>query len=376
MNLISRVVRKLCWTFFQYLPKNKNKIVFESFNGRGYSDSPKAIAEEFRKRGGYLLYWVVNDMDEELPFDVKPLKRDSARSVWHYATAGVWVDNSRKMSYVKKRKSQTYVQTWHGFPLKCIENDAKDVLEPYYVEAAYWDSQFCDLMLSNGRFMTELYGKSFWYYGGTVMEGGFPRNDILVKPGKGIAGQVRKSLGLPEDCRFILYAPTFRRERGLEVYDVDYEGCIRALSGRFGGEWMVLARLHPSMAARAEELRLDPRFVRNVSMYPDIQELYLLADAMLTDYSSVMFDYMVTGKPCFLYVNDLSAYKDDRDFYYDIDKLPYQRAENNEELSQIIGDYDPVVQRAGIDSFYNEFGIEETGCAAERAADFIEGIVG
>ena len=371
MNLISRAIRKLCWTVFPHFPKNRKKIIFESFNGRGYSDSPRAIAEEFRKKGGYSLYWVVNNMDEELPDDVHPLKRDSISAIRHYATAKVWVDNSRKLSVVRKDKSQIYVQTWHGFPLKRIEKDAEEVLEPYYLDSAKKDSQICNLFLSNGKFMTALYKKSFWY-DGEVLEGGFPRNDILVKGDREIAEKARVSLQLPGDCRFILYAPTFRRDKGLDVYDVDYAGCTRALSDRFGGEWLVLAKLHPGMAARAEELKLDPRNVRNVSMYPDIQELYLLADAMLTDYSSVMFDFMVTGKPCFLYVNDLSEYKGDRNFYYDIEKLPYPAAENNEELQKAVKAYDPAVQKAAIDRFYSEFGIEETGHAAERAAEFIE----
>ena len=104
---------------------------------------------------------------------------------------------------------------------------------------------------------------------------------------------------------------------------MDYARCVKALERRFGGEWLILAKLHPNIAEKASQLDLDPRYIVNASGYPDIQELYLACDGLVTDYSSVMFDYLITGKPCFLYVNDLAAYKADRNFTFDIDKLPF-----------------------------------------------------
>ncbi len=146
-----------------------------------------------------------------------------------------------------------------------------------------------------------------------------------------------------------------------------------ALSKRFGGDWLILAKLHPNVADKAGELSLDPRYVVNASAYPDIQELYLACDALITDYSSVMFDYMNTGRPCFLYVNDLAAYKDDRNFYFDLDTLPFARAEDNDGLEEIILGFDGGAQRERTERFSRELGIKEDGTAAKQVADWLEG---
>ena len=134
----------------------------------------------------------------------------------------------------------------------------------------------------------------------------------------------------------------------------------------------MLLKLHPNIAEKAEELKYDPLVVRNASLWPDIQELYLAADVLLTDYSSVMFDFMATGKPCFLYVNDLEAYRGDRNFYFDMKKLPYPLAENSEELVKAISEFSLKEQAAREAEFQREFGFRETGRAAKAAADWIE----
>ncbi len=145
-----------------------------------------------------------------------------------------------------------------------------------------------------------------------------------------------------------------------------------ALSERFGGDWLILAKLHPNVADRAGELSLDPEYVVNASGYADIQELYLACGALITDYSSVMFDYMNTGRPCFLYVNDLAAYKNDRNFYFDLDTLPFARAEDNDELEEIILGFDEDVQRERTERFCKDLGIKEDGTAARQVADWLE----
>ena len=184
--------------------------------------------------------------------------------------------------------------------------------------------------------------------------------------------KVRRTLGLPAEKRLLLYAPTFRKDKGLEAYDMDYARCVKALERRFGGEWLILAKLHPNIAEKASQLDLDPRYIVNASGYPDIQELYLACDGLVTDYSSVMFDYLITGKPCFLYVNDLAAYKADRNFTFDIDKLPFPRAEDNGQLEAILLGYDAQEQARRMEAFNREFGLRETGAAARRTVDYLE----
>lgn len=372
MSVLRKIKRNGLCLLFSHFPKNQNKAFCQSYTGRGYSDSPKAIADELLSRG-WEVYWAVKGEREaaSLPEGVRPVTLGTAEEIYHRCTAGVWVDNCRKWGRLHKKSSQFYVQTWHGFPLKRIEGDAGDALGADYIEAAKADSQMADLFLSDSAFLTEIYRRAFWY-GGEVLECGFPRNDILFGEHPELVKKVRDALGLPEQKKLLLYAPTFRKDRGLAAYDVDYERCVKALEQRFPGEWLILARLHPNVAEKAGELKLDPRYIVNASDYPDIQELYLASDALLTDYSSVMFDYLSTGKPCFLYVNDLAAYRDDRNFYYDLDKLPFARAENNEELETVILRFDEAAQKRREEAFRQEFGIRENGTAAKQTVDYLE----
>lgn len=372
MSSLSKLKRNLLWQVLSFLPKDHNKAVCQSYYGRGYSDSPRAIAEELRARG-WRVYWVVKGEAEAktLPPDVTPILLDSPAAIYHLCTAGVWVDNCRKWAYTQKHGSTCYVQTWHGFPLKRIEGDAANALDPSYVKAAKKDSKLADLFLSDSEFLTEIYHRAFWY-DGPVLDNGFPRNDVLVHGDPAAEKRAREALGIEEDVKLMLYAPTFRKDFGLSVYDVDYARVVQALEARFGGKWLMLARLHPNIADKAKELNLDPAVIRNASDYPDIQDLYLISDALLTDYSSVMFDYLPTGKPCFLYSNDLSAYRGDRNFTFDLDKLPYARAETNDALCKAITRFSQPEQEQAVRRFTEEFGINTDGNAAKLCVDYLE----
>lgn len=372
MNALQKIVRNTLWEVLSFLPKQQKKAVCQSYYGRGWSDSPGAVASELLKRG-WRVFWVVKSPAEAgtLPPGVTPVLLESPRAIYHLCTAGTWIDNSRKWAYTRKRGATRYVQTWHGFPLKRIEGDAEGALDGSYVRAARHDSEMCDLFVSNSAFLTEIYRRAFWY-GGEVLECGFPRNDIIFGPSGPTGEKVRRKLRLPGGKRLALYAPTFRRDYGLCVYDMDYKRVCAALSKRFGGDWLILAKLHPNIADKANELRLDPEYVVNASAYADIQELYLACDALLTDYSSVMFDYMNTKKPCFLYVNDLKAYKDDRNFYFDLDTLPFPRAEDNDGLERIILDFDGAAMGEQAQRFCRELGIKEDGTASKQVADWLE----
>lgn len=372
MKHLQKLWRNFLWQVLSFLPKQPKKAVCQSYYGRGYSDSPRAVAEELKRRG-WKVYWVVKGPAEAatLPVGVTPIVLDSATAIYHLCTASVWVDNCRKWAYTQKRGKTCYVQTWHGFPLKRIEGDAADALEPDYLKAAKKDSRLADLFLSDSSFLTGIYRRAFWY-DGPVLECGFPRNDVLVHGDPAAAQAARKALDLPDGVKLLLYAPTFRKDFGLAAYDVDYARCVNALEARFGGKWLILARLHPNIASKAKELNLDPAFIRNASDYPDIQDLYLISDALLTDYSSVMFDYLPTGKPCFLYVNDLGAYRDDRNFTFDLEKLPYPRATTNDELQAVIKQYDAQAQEEAVTAFTREFGINVDGNAARLCVDALE----
>lgn len=373
MAIIEKLRRNGFSFLCSLLPKDKKKAFCQSFIGKGYCDNPKPIAAELLRRG-WKVYWTVKGEAEaaSLPEGIHPVKLGSREEIYHRATASVWVDNCRKWGHLFKRPSQYYIQTWHGFPLKRIEGDAVEALDPEYVATAKMDSSIADLFLSDSRFLTDIYRRAFWY-DGDILECGFPRNDLLFGEHPELVEKVYRSLDIEAGTHLLLYAPTYRKDKGLSVYDVDHARCVEALEKRFGGKWLVLARLHPNVADKAGELKLDPQYVRNASGYPDIQELYLASSALLTDYSSSMFDFMNTEKPCFLYVNDVEAYAGDRNFTFDLDRLPFSRAETNEELTENILQYEETEQKAAVEEFRREFGmVENTGNAAQKAVDYME----
>lgn len=368
------LVSNALWSLCGLAPIDQKKVLFSSYYGRGYSDSPKAICEALRASNPDLkLCWLVKSPEEaaSLPEGVTPIDQNNAlERILAYSTSRVWVDNCRK--YVrKKRKGQFYLQTWHGFALKMIEADALQALDDDYIRGSRADSAQTDLIVSGSRFMTGLYQKSFWY-GGEVAELGTPRNDIFFGGSGEISTKIRRALGLPEERRLLLYAPTFRADHSLECYALDAEKALRACESRFGGAWSVLIRLHPNIAELSGGLfPYDGDKIIDATAYPDMQELLAGIDLLITDYSSSMFDYALSGRPCLQFALDIDSYAKERNFYFPLDALPFPMARSNEELERVIRSYDQTRWSDRWERFRQESGICEDGKAAQRCAEWI-----
>lgn len=364
--------RRSLWYACKLLPISKNKVVVMSYTGRGYCDNPKYIVEELlRQNVDCRIYWVVKDpsIDNHLPDGVRPVKFESAQYVYHMATARLWIDNCRKFFY-GKRPGQLYIQTWHGgHGLKKIEAACEDALEPEYVSSAKRDSKMSDLFLSNSGLLTDLYHRDFWY-DGPVLEEGLPRNDIFFREDFD-RDAVRRELKIPEGKKVLLYAPTFRADHSLEPYRLDCKKCALALKERFGGDWVILYRLHPNIFEMADQLHYDPEYAINVSDYFDIQELYTISDAVITDYSSVVLDFMITKKPSFLFATDIDNYREDRGFAISLDELPCPLATSNDQLADNILHFDAEKFEKDADAFMARTRVHETGHASRSAVDWI-----
>lgn len=365
--MMKKLLTGLWWLICRLFPIKKNKIVISSYYGRGYSDSPKAICDELLKRGAGLdLVWLT-DTPQGLPAGVRAVPYSGAGRIYQLSTAKVWIDNCRKGSRFKK-KGQIYLQTWHGFALKRIEKDVVDKLpDPNYEAYARRDSAQTDLIVSNSAHMTGVYRNSFWY-GGEIGEFGSPRNDALLRPSV-CRGKVRKALGIPEESNIVLYAPTFRADHSLEPYRLDAAAVRAAFEARFGGSWVFVTRLHPNIAKLAGELRYDG--AADATMYDDIQELLSASDAVISDYSSVIFDFAVTGRPCFQFAADIAAYRNDRNFYIPLETLPFPLAETSDGLCENIRRFDEKSYGAAWSAFCVKYGFREDGRASERCADWI-----
>lgn len=371
---LKKYVSALARRAFRVVPIKQNKVVFSSYYGRGYSDNPKAIADVLLNSGEDLdLVWLLkNERDAaSLPEGIRAGSYSNPVSrAWHLMTAKVWVDNCRKGERCK-RPGQYYMQTWHGFALKRIEKDAAEALEPGYVQSCIRDSEDCDLMVSGSAFMTGLHKESFWY-DGEVAEFGTPRNDVFFRDNAAASRKVRRFWSLPEDRRLLLYAPTFRADHSTECYCLDAEAAAKACEDRFGGRWSALIRLHPNVAAQSKGLfPYDGERIIDATAYPDMADLLLACDLLITDYSSSMFDYALGGKPCLRFAPDIEAYRRDRGFYFSLDSLPFPLASSNEELKTQIENFDEEVQRVRWEKFASENGFCEDGHAAERCAQWI-----
>ena len=369
MSIHDLAVKLIC----KMTPIRQNRIVFDSYYGRGYGDSPKAICEVLRKSGEDLeLLWLCRDeaAAKSLPEGVRAVPNRGLKKVKALASAKVWVDNSRKYENMK-RKGQIYMQTWHGFALKKLEKDVESTLEPTYLKACKTDSAQCDVFISGSGFMSKLYRESFWFQG-AVVNTGTPRNDIFYQNHAELHAKVCKALGLPEDRKLALYAPTFRDDHSTEAYHLDAAMVRRKCEENFKGEWSVLVRFHPNVAEQAKEVfDFDGDRLVNVSDYPDMQELLCAAGLLITDYSSSMFDYALTGKPIARFATDIEAYQKDRDFYFPLDSLPFPLAKSNEELEAILAELQPLWTSPEWAEFAREHEFCEDGNASVKCAAII-----
>ncbi|QXJ23757.1 bifunctional glycosyltransferase family 2 protein/CDP-glycerol:glycerophosphate glycerophosphotransferase [Actinomadura graeca] len=297
--------------------------VFDAYKGRQYSCNPRGIYDELRRRETDIeCVWVTENGQFGKPTGARTVLSGTREHYEALARARYVFGNWSQQRWFAKRDDQTYVQCWHGTPLKKLGYDVKKM--PYKrTEGLNWmehDVPQWDLLLSQNAFSVPLFRRAFAYEG-EILESGYPRNDILSSPHREqIAHAVRRRLGIPHDKRIVLYAPTWRddfhfsvgkRAFSLEL-DVDR---FRAVLGR---DHMLLLRTHYLVTDRPKWRPGD--CVLDVSVYPDISELFLISDVLVTDYSSAMFDFAVTGRPMLFYTYDLERYRDHvRGFYFDFE---------------------------------------------------------
>ncbi len=354
-------------------PIQNNKVIVENFHGLGYGDNPKYVVKELLERDKDLdIVWIVKEgCQYPMPEGVRTVPIYSPEFYYELYTSRVWLGNVRKYQSVRKRSGQYYIQTWHGFTLKTIEKDAEpSKCSPAgYFDAARKDSKMMDLLLSNSTFLTKIYAQTFWYEG-EIRETGTPRNDVFFKGSEEICNKVRAYYGITHK-KIVLYAPTYRKSYTDETYLNNMEKLRETLAKRFGRDFVVLLRMHPNVAEMCEGYEYSQNLI-NATFYDDMMELLVAADVLVTDYSSSMFDYFLSGKPVFLYAQDVDAYQnDDRGTYFEYESLPFPIAYTVEELwNKIIG-FDEKAYEKDCQEFKERMGFLDDGLASERVADVI-----
>ena len=354
---------------FRLLPLQP-RVNFISFSGRQYSDSPRRISEALRASHPEIeQVWAFNE-PEKFAFlkeqGIKVVKYKSLEYLYCVMTSKVYVDNAEFWSALKFRPGQMVLETWHGGgAYKKVGGHRIDVNAREQQHAVEKMNKIT-LFLSSSRAFTDHVIRGAYQYHGEVLECGLPRNDDLLSPDPGLSGAVREKLGISPDAKVLLYAPTFRNSHTLDLYDVDFARLKDALEARFGGEWIILLRMHYYLADKVSAIDLP--YVRNVTDYPDMQELLLASDVLLTDYSSCMWDFSLLHRPCFLYARDIAAYQGERDFYTPIESWPFPLASDNDGLVSAVEAFDEGAYLENVRKHHADLGSTESGTAAKQCA--------
>lgn len=368
---MKELINKIIYFVFRLLPIKRNKVLFIGYYGSQYGCNPKYLSQYFSENNKDLkIIWAFTQPQKYNIENIISIRYYSLRYFYELATSKVVISNYRLPEYFKKRNIQLYIQTWHSsLRLKMIENDSVNTLPESYIKMAKYDSSQIDLLLSGCKFSSEIFKRAFWY-NGEIFECGTPRCDILFMQNDSIIKSVKERLELNATDKILLYAPTFRKGNDLSAYDIDFNQLQMTLNQQ--GNWKILIRLHPHLQDYSAELVKNNNFIIDVTKYDDIQELLLISDFLISDYSSLVFDFAITKKPCILYTSDLDEYlKKDRNLYFNIKELPFPICLNNDELFNAIKSFNIENYINSIDNFDQKIGSFEDGKACQRVYEKI-----
>lgn len=384
--LLKSIVSNLVYLFCNNI-SIQDKVVATTFRGRKFGDNTKYILEELHKLNPNLdIVWLKNNsFNYEVPNYIRVIDYNSCwKRDFEYATAKVWINTHRIEKNIKKRKGQLFIETWHGgLGIKKIEGDVPKVLEtPWEVAEINNTAELADLFISNSKHLTDIYRRAFGYKG-KVWKCGYPKNDILMFDRTSARKKVRNWYNLSSQTKIIIYAPTFRDEFwngkiDMSVYDMDFMKVCSSINKYWDGDWKLFIRWHPVMVNLMSNIQdLYNDYIIDATNYPDMQELILVSDAFISDYSSCIFDAAILNIPCFTFATDFEEYKGDRGVYYEMEELPFPYAKNNDELINNIINFNYENYLENWETFKIRTGLYESGHAAKDIAyvinEFVKG---
>ena len=341
----------------------ENAVFFESFYGRTAGCNPRAIDRELAARApGVRRYWSVVDLSVEVPEGAVAVVEGSPQW-WHArGAARLLVVNDWLRRRFARKDGQRVLQTWHGTPLKrlALHRPGFDLRR---MAAVIKESRRWDVLLAQNTYSERILRKAYAFLGKPIWVEGYPRNDALVTEDP---TAIRTALGIRADERVLLYAPTWRDDRAEMVDFIDPELLARQANA------VVLVRGHSRTLEQGRD-RAGARVI-DVTGYPETARLLSAADALITDYSSVMFDFSVTGKPMYFLVPDLDHYRGQlRGFYFDLAaRAPGPLVRTQDELAAALDDPDhETTFAARYAAWRSQFNTRDDGHAAQRVVDRI-----
>ncbi len=366
-EIMQSVVREIT-DAMKKLPLERNKLFISCYEGMGYRCNCKYIAEKLLKdRYPVKIVWAVTgEAGGDIPEIIKKVTVNTYEYYREFYTSGICISNCGILLFGEKREGQYYINTWHGYgPFKKAQGAVYEDKERLR-KVKEINSNF-DLFVTGSTFYSQIYRDSF-FYEGEIGEWGAPRNDVFFAD-DAVRDSVYKTFGIPSDKKLVLYAPTFREDvsNSFEQYDLDLSKIVEALNTRFAGEFVMMYRFHHYLHAVGKCRDYYKQGI-DATYYPDIQELLAAADVVITDYSSLMWDFSLQRKPVFLYQNDEARYRADRGFYCPVSGWPYPKAHNKEELSDVIRNFDSEKYVRDLDAFLEKYGSCDDGNASARVA--------
>lgn len=390
LKLVKKIGRKIIIRIYRIetkiIPVQKNMIVFESNMGRNYTGNPRCIYEEMVRTGldrKYRCYYMLDDLSTYVPGNAKKVRRTRTRYFLIMGIAGIWVSDCRQPGYIIKREGVHYIQTWHGTPLKKLALDMESVnmagetdIEKYK-QRFYKNTRTWDYLISQNQFSTEIFKRAF-AFDKTMLEIGYPRNDILFSGNNTeYITKLKEQMGLPLDKKVILYAPTWRDNEYYEkgAYKFNQALDFNLFREKLGGEYVCIVKYH-YLVKENLDWSVFKDFVYKYDMCEDIAQLYLVADLMITDYSSVMFDYSILKRPMLFFAYDLEEYKDNlRGFYFDfLAEAPGPVVRTTGELTDAILYYDAEEYASKYEAFHNKYNHADDGKASRKVVQLIQDI--
>lgn len=386
-KITGRIIRIAYKVSYNLISIDEHLVIFISFHGRGYSDNPRAIYEQMRKDPrfkDYRFIWFIKDHEKKnIQIPGAEIKEYFSFPYFYYMSkAKYWIINCKMPTYICKKSEQIYLQTWHGTPLKRLAHDIIAPEDATFYRSGVSFEKMCEsydidverynYMISPNKFCTEVFQTSFQINRERLIETGYPRNDFITNATKEEVVELKKKFNLPLDKKVVLYAPTWRDNSYVASgYTFDLKADFVKWKQILGDEYVVVFKPHYLIINKYENDHSLDGFLYSIPASAEINELYVLSDILITDYSSVFFDYAVLDRPIYFYMYDIDEYKGElRGFYLDIYKeLPGKIYEDEENmlLDVKVNNYDYSYLKI----FNERFNSEQTGNCAQKVIDIV-----
>ncbi len=370
-------ITRFLLSFFHIFPVKKNRITFISFSGSNYTCNPKYIFQEMLKHDcNYEYIWILNNNNANLQ-NCKVVPYKSFKFYYYLLTSKLIVSNYSISPKFPIRKKQILFNTWHGggaykkVGVTKIHKEQKRIRKVFDIlskETSYF--------LSSCKIDSQTIMETFYLPKEKVLDVGYPRNDIFFNKSINLSAErerICKQLSINPNDKILLVAPTFKGEPGFgkakDNFSLDIQKICSVLSKKFEGNFVCIYRGHYYVNKEIPENCI------NGNDYPDMQELLLISDVLITDYSSAMWDFSFTYKPCFLYVPDLIEYSKTQEFYVPIEKWGFDYALTEEELIDYINNFNNSKYIENVKQAQNYYGAFDDGNASYKIYEMINNLM-